>query len=114
MEYLVSGLEMAQLDGQTIADYGVPGRVLMETAGRAVAAGCEERLGRIGQIAVVCGVGNNGGDGFVAATTLAARGHRVRVYIFGDRARIKGDAKAALNTLERIGNVPVVESCTPS
>lgn len=110
MEYLVSGLEMAQLDGQTIAELGIPGRVLMEVAGRAVADVCHRRLGRPSRIAVVCGTGNNGGDGYVAANALVARGHSVRVFIFGDRSRIRGDAKAALATLEKTGDVDVVET----
>lgn len=110
MQTLVSAIEMAELDRRTIEELGVPGRVLMETAGRAVAKEAHRRLSGPSDIAVLCGTGNNGGDGYVAATALAACGHRVRVFIFGERARVKGDAKAALNTLEKNGAVPVVQA----
>ena len=100
MEFLVSALEMRELDRQTIERLHVPGRVLMEVAGRAVADACQRRLGRAGRVAVVCGTGNNGGDGFVAARALMAHGHEVRVFLLGDKERVKGDARAALDPVE--------------
>src|SRR5262245_50221319 len=103
MSYLVSALEMAELDRQTTQELGVPSRVLMEVAGRAVAQACLARLGRPSPVVVVAGTGNNGGDGFVAARAIAAAGHDVRVFIIGDPARIKPDASQALNALERCG-----------
>ena len=75
MDYVVSTLEMRELERQTIEGYGVPARVLMEVAGRAVARHAHELLAGPSRIAVVCGPGNNGGDGFVAARALAAMGH---------------------------------------
>ncbi len=114
MDYLVSGLEMAELDRQAIQDLGIPGRVLMECAGRAVAEYCHRRLGKTGRIVVACGGGNNGGDGFVAARLLAERGHDVSVFVFADVSRIAGDAKANLATLKTAGGVRVVEGGGPS
>jgi len=87
---LLTTQEMGGADRRAIAG-GIPGAVLMENAGRAVAAAA---LGlRRGQpVVVLCGPGNNGGDGFVAARHLAAAGRDVRLFLLGDRERLKGDA----------------------
>ena len=101
MDYLVSGPEMSELDAQTSRDYGLTSRTLMEVAGRAVADVCHALVPAHAKMVVACGPGNNGGDGFVAARALAARGHRVSVFVFAERARLRGDAEAALKTLEK-------------
>ncbi len=92
MTELLTTAEMSEADRLTIAG-GTPGIALMESAGIAVA----DAVGRYppGRVVVVAGPGNNGGDGFVAARHLAARGYSVRVSFVGDRARLKGDAAAA-------------------
>jgi hydroxyethylthiazole kinase-like uncharacterized protein yjeF len=84
---------MAALDASTI-DSGTPGAVLMERAGRAVAASALRLLGgRYGKRAVVvCGKGNNGGDGFVAARALKHEGVRTLCAFVGDSTAVKGDA----------------------
>src|SRR5579885_1155194 len=93
MNEVLSNTEMAEADRLTIAA-GVPGIELMENAGRAVAEAVARRKSAGCHVAVVAGPGNNGGDGFVAARLLAARGYRVTVLLVGDRARLKGDAAA--------------------
>ncbi len=91
---LLSNSEMAQADRQTIAG-GVSGIALMEKAGAAVAEAVAGRRGAGGRVAVVAGPGNNGGDGFVAARLLAARGYQVEVLLVGEAARFKGDPALA-------------------
>lgn len=90
---LLTTAEMAEADRMAIAA-GTAGIDLMENAGAAVAdAVSAQPAGR--KVHVLAGPGNNGGDGFVAAQLLAARGYAVRVLLVGDRGRLNGDAAIA-------------------
>ena len=92
---LLTTTEMAEADRLTIAG-GTPGIELMERAGRAVADAVARRHpSGVPNICVVAGSGNNGGDGFVAARILFARGYPVRLLLLGDPAKLKGDAAEA-------------------
>jgi NAD(P)H-hydrate epimerase len=99
VEPIVTRAEMADFDRRTIETLGVPARALMETAGRAVADAAQRR--GPGPFVVVCGPGNNGGDGLVAARTLHARGAEVRVALV--EAQLKGDAQACLEAARKQG-----------
>lgn len=90
---LLTTAEMARAD-QLAMRAGVPGIDLMEAAGRAV-ADAVQRLAPERPVAVICGPGNNGGDGFVAARLLRARGRMVTVWLLGEIAGLKGDAAEA-------------------
>jgi ADP-dependent NAD(P)H-hydrate dehydratase / NAD(P)H-hydrate epimerase len=94
MNELLTTDEMAQADRLAIAG-GVPGITLMENAGRAVADVVARRVPLGTRVAVVAGPGNNGGDGFIAARLLSARGYRVALLLVGSRDRLKGDAAEA-------------------
>lgn len=96
---LLTAAETRALDAHTIEAVGVPGPVLMEAAGRAVfhklwAAYGREASG--GPVVVLCGRGNNGGDGFVVARCLHNRGCRVTAVLLGSREAVGGDAAVHL------------------
>ena len=91
---LLSNAEMRAADAAAIAA-GTPGRVLMERAGRAVANAVVKAAGQGARILILCGPGNNGGDGFVAARVLAGRGYQVELALLGRQGALKGDAAAA-------------------
>jgi ADP-dependent NAD(P)H-hydrate dehydratase / NAD(P)H-hydrate epimerase len=92
MEVLTT-VEMEHADRLTIAG-GTPGFALMMSAGQAVAQAAMDLVEQ-GPILVVAGCGNNGGDGFVAAAELAARGRVVSIILLGERDTLKGDAALA-------------------
>ncbi|MDA8064483.1 MAG: NAD(P)H-hydrate dehydratase [Thermaerobacter sp.] len=102
---LVTAREMAEIDRRAAAEYGIPGLLLMEHAGAAVARAAAQ-LAPGGPVAVLAGPGNNGGDGFVAARHLANADRRVTVFCTADRERYREDAAANLAILERLG-IPV-------
>lgn len=90
--------EMRALDARAIQELGIPGSRLMENAGRGAAALIAGAFGPIRgkRVVVLCGKGNNGGDGFVVARQLKAKGARVSVWLLGRRSEIRGDAAQAL------------------
>ena len=91
---LVTAMQMQEIDGRTIHEVGIPGRVLMESAGRGVVSALCRLAGgvRLKRVAVVAGLGNNGGDGFVVARYLADRGVCVTLFVVGDPAGLSGEA----------------------
>jgi ADP-dependent NAD(P)H-hydrate dehydratase / NAD(P)H-hydrate epimerase len=102
--------QMREADRRTIEGIGVPSLVLMENAGRQVVAVMEARFEDLAErrVAVLCGRGNNGGDGFVIARTLRQRDVDVSVFLVGRLAEVRGDARTNLEALARL-SLPVVE-----
>jgi len=98
--------QVREIDRRAITDYGLPGIVLMENAGRGVAelvhAAASEAV-----VAIVCGKGNNAGDGFVIARHLENLGHDVRLLLACDPAGYRGDAATAWQVAARSG-IPAV------
>ncbi len=108
--YLVTASEMREMDHQTIESFGLPGRILMENAGRGATRFFLEQFEGVEnkKIAVVAGRGNNGGDGFVIARYLAQKGIRVTVFLLSQSLKVKGDAAANLKLLAPL-DVQVIE-----
>ncbi len=115
----LTAAEMREVDRQTTARFGIPGLQLMESAGQQV---CEVILGWLGggraaesrrelKISILCGKGNNGGDGLVVARHLKATGVEPKVYFFGDPAKLMGDANENFQRWRNIGGtVNVVDA----
>src|ERR1700741_3803561 len=102
---ILTAAQMREADRRTIEDLGIPSVVLMENAGRQVVAAIEavhpDLLER--RVAVLCGRGNNGGDGFVVARTLLQRGVDVSVFVIAPIGDVRGDARVNLDILGRLG-----------
>ena len=115
----LTAAEMREVDRQTTARFGIPGLQLMESAGQQV---CEVILRWLGgvrtselrqefKISILCGKGNNGGDGLVVARHLKVTGIEPQVYFFGDPAKLKGDARENFQRWRSIGGaVNIVDS----
>jgi len=95
MSYPVAtGAQMRKIDHTAIEDRGIPGLKLMEHAGTGVARAIRKYFGPLGDksLAIVCGKGNNGGDGYVIARLLAKECEKISVIVLADESQIKGDA----------------------
>ncbi|HPC84375.1 MAG TPA: NAD(P)H-hydrate dehydratase [Thermoanaerobaculaceae bacterium] len=99
---------MREADRETIENLGLPGLVLMEQAAAAVTDVVLERLAGAGRIAVVCGPGNNGGDGLACARQLRCRGAEVEIAVLVPEAALRGDAGVQLTLARRYGLQPVM------
>jgi ADP-dependent NAD(P)H-hydrate dehydratase / NAD(P)H-hydrate epimerase len=108
---ILSTAEMRATDAATTAEYGIPSITLMEQAGAAVARFVLRELPHAAdakmRIVVLCGKGNNGGDGFVAARVLAGAGCHVAVLLLGRAADVKGDARTSLERLTEARLMPL-------
>jgi NAD(P)H-hydrate epimerase len=96
---IVSTAEMRDIDRATSDRFGVPSLTLMENAGSAVARFILSDYAQAQRIAVICGKGNNGGDGFVVARKLAEAGRAVRVLLLCNPEELHGDAAAMFQQL---------------
>lgn len=100
--------EVRRVDRWAIDEVGVPGAVLMENAGRGVAESVLERYGGAAdrtarRVGVLCGPGNNGGDGFVVARHLALHGWPVVTFLTVPEEKVAGDARRNLDALRALG-----------
>ncbi len=103
MRPLLTAALMREADRRTIEEIGLPGAVLMESAGAAVARAVRERWPGARRVHVLCGRGNNGGDGYVTARRLLSDGLEVCCALLGDPASVSGHAALHKSALEKAG-----------
>lgn len=103
MRRIVTAAQAREIDRIAIEGLEVPSLLLMEHAGRAVADAAQALVAETGRVFVVCGGGNNGGDGYVAARLLLARGLQAQVVAVVPPDRLHGDAAAASRIFIRYG-----------
>jgi NAD(P)H-hydrate epimerase len=103
---ILDAAQMRHIDRRTTESFGIPSIVLMENAALAVVDAIFEHYPDVDRVALVCGSGQNGGDGFAVARHLENRGVVPIVLLAGDRARIAGDALTNLRICERLG-IPI-------
>jgi hydroxyethylthiazole kinase-like uncharacterized protein yjeF len=112
----LTAAEMREVDRLTTELFGIPGAQLMENAGRAAADAVWSRIAGRGvndqvRVVVLCGKGNNGGDGFVVARHLKDQKLAARVVLFGKKEDVRGEAaKNLAKWLEAGGEVEVVDA----
>ncbi len=104
MQLLTTAEQMQEFDRNAITRYAIPGLVLMENAGRACVSVLEAKCPPLAskRVVVVCGKGNNGGDGFVIARHLLNKGCSVDVLLLGKRREVRGDAATNLRSVLRL------------
>lgn len=107
MRYLPDGTRMRQADAHTIQEIGIPSVVLMEHAALRTVEAMEQEKIDCSRVLVVCGSGNNGGDGFAAARLLAGKGSAVTVVFAGREASLTPECRIQMQIVENLG-IPVV------
>ncbi|HEY7475131.1 MAG TPA: NAD(P)H-hydrate dehydratase [Vicinamibacterales bacterium] len=102
---VLNSRQMRDADRRAIDDFGIPSLQLMEHAGRQVVAQMESSFGKLPsmRVAVLCGKGNNGGDGFVVARTLFDKKIYARAFLIGQIDDVTGDARTNLDRLRALG-----------
>lgn len=110
MMKIVSNAQMREMDNSAINNFGIPGIVLMENAGRNTAESILEICEQLGiyRACILCGKGNNGGDGFVIARYLFKAGLDVDVFLAAQTKDIKGDARVNLDICRNSG-IEIIE-----
>ncbi len=112
---ILTANQIREIDRLSTEQFGIPGILLMENAGMRVVEALEARFENLEelQIAILCGRGNNGGDGFVVARQLIQKEMHPLVYLFAREEDVAGDAKTNLNILKSIGHPPTIIESPP-
>jgi ADP-dependent NAD(P)H-hydrate dehydratase / NAD(P)H-hydrate epimerase len=107
---ILTAAEIREIDRLSTDQFGIPGILLMENAGMRVVEALENIVEDLESltVAILCGKGNNGGDGFVVARQLIQKGCYPFIFLFGSEDEVKGDARVNLDILRKIGSPPTV------
>ncbi|OFI07511.1 bifunctional NAD(P)H-hydrate repair enzyme Nnr [Clostridium acetireducens DSM 10703] len=97
---IISSSSMKNIDSFCINNLGIPGCVLMENAALKVIKNLE--LSKYNSFTIICGKGNNGGDGFAIARHLSVLGKSIKVFVIGDISKLKGDSKVNYKILQNM------------
>ena len=100
MQYLLNAREMKQIDKNTIEVFGVPSLVLMERAALRVVEMIKKEAADAKRTLVVCGTGNNGGDGMAVARMLYLEGNEVEVWLIGNPEKCSEETKKQYDILK--------------
>jgi len=109
---IVTASEIREMDRLSIERIGIPGIVLMENAAQGAVRMFFEHFNPApgSQVVIICGKGNNGGDGFAVARRLSQAGLKPVVILLARSSQIKGDALANLDIIKRMGGIEVIEA----
>ncbi len=107
MNIAVTSDQMRKMDQKAIESFGIPGVILMENAGRAIADLIRQNFDLYTHILIFCGKGNNGGDGFVVARYLSNADYPVTIYLAADKSDLKGDALLNYKIVEKL-DIPIL------
>src|SRR5690242_21645022 len=107
---ILTAEQIREIDRLSTEQFGIPSILLMENAGMRVVETLEDRFENLEEltIAILCGKGNNGGDGFVVARQLIQKGCDPFVFLFAEEDEVRGDARTNLDILKAIGCPPTV------
>src|SRR3990172_8248325 len=111
---IVTAQQIKNIDRRAILEFGIPGPVLMENAASAVLAEMETFFDGLAgvRVGIICGKGNNGGDGFALARRLRIRGVAVRVALMAPFAAVKGEAQINLKVLRKM-DFEITQNASP-
>lgn len=102
MQPVLTATQSRKFDRHLIEELGIPSLVLMENAARGALDAIEDWLDTGSEIAILCGPGNNGGDGLALARLLVERSYNVTVFLAGTREKLSNDARAQFDALETL------------
>lgn len=108
--WIANAAHSREIDRRASEEFGIPAKVLMERAGLAVFAAVHELLPEGGKIAVFCGKGNNGGDGFVVARLAKERGYGIDCLVAAEEADLSPDAAEQMRIARMQGVEPIYRS----
>ncbi len=104
--FILNKEQMQEADRITIEEYGIPSIVLMENAALAVVNVIEDLYKDVLDVAILCGKGNNGGDGLAIARHLFNRGYNTKIFLFSKPKELKGDPKTNFSICQKMG-IPI-------